>query len=392
MTGKITNAFVKRLPTPDKGNKRYPDDEVQGFGVVVTAAGKRSFFLRYWTKTGVRKLYTIGGFPEWTAKTARAEALRIKRDVDLGGDPLAEVNAQRSAPTVNELLDRYAAEYLAVGTTRLRPATQRQYINAIKNHVRPDLGKIKVAEVEYRHIDALHQKVSKTAPINANRVVAVLSKVFGVAIRWHIIDRNPCLGVNRNPEVKRKRHLDRDELERLDAALATEKDQQGANILRLMLLTGCRKGEAMSALWEDIDLDNGIWIKPGSTTKQKTEHRAPISEPAVALLRQLDQGTEYVFPARTTTGHRVALNKTWIRLQAATGLQDVKMHDLRHTYASVLASAGLSLPIIGALLGHSQPQTTARYAHLMDDTLRAATEKAGAILSGNNVVKIRGAS
>ena len=394
MADQLTDQLIKRLPTPDKGNKRHPDRDVPGFGILVTAAGRRSFFLRYWTKGGVRKLYTIGGFPAWSAKAARAEALRIKRDVDQGGDPLADVQAQRSAPTVNELLDRYEREYLSEASTRLRPASKAQYRNLIGNHVRPHLGRLKVADVEYQHVDAMHQRVTEKSPMAANRALAVASKVFNLAIRWKMTDRNPCRGVERNQEVKRKRYLKPDELSRLNAALAADPDGQGANVMRLMLLTGCRKAEAMSARWDQLDLDGGIWTKPGSATKQKLEHRAPLSRPAIALLRELERNaaSEWVFPANTATGHRVAMNKTWARLRAATGLQDVNMHDLRHTYASTLASAGLSLPIIGALLGHTQPQTTARYAHLMDDPLREATEKAGAILSGDNVVPMRGAS
>lgn len=389
MTDQLTDQMIKKLPIPEKGQKRYLDARAKGFGLRVTAKGSKAFFVRYWTNTGQRRLFTIGSFPTWTTKAARAEAQRLIREVDLGGDPLGEYQETRAAPTVNELLDRYAADYLADGTTRLRQGTQRQYINVIENHIQPSLGKMKVADVAYQHVDAMHQKISKTAPINANRTLAVLSKVFGVAIRWQIIDRNPCIGVEKNPEVKRKRYLDREELERLNQALATETDQQGANILRLMLLTGCRKGEAMSARWEQLDLYNGLWIKAGSETKQKTEHRAPLSEPAITLLRQIDEVGKYVFPANSATGHRVALNKTWARIQADADLQDVNMHDLRHTYASVLVSAGLSLPVIGALLGHSQPQTTARYAHLQDDPLRKATEQAGAILGGDNVVRLR---
>jgi integrase len=389
MADQLTDQMIKKMPVPEKGSKRYPDSQAKGFGVRITSTGAVAFFVRYWTKAGQRKLYTIGAFPAWTTKAARAEALRLMRDVDQGGDPLGEYQEVRAAPTVGDLLDRYAREYLSETSTRLRPASKKQYLNLVANHIRPNLGKLKVADVEYSHVDAMHQKITNTAPTTANRALAVASKIFSLGIQWKMIDRNPCQGVQRNQETKRKRYLVKDELARLNEVLATDPDGQGANILRLMLLTGCRKGEAMAARWADFDLDSGIWTKPGSTTKQKTEHRAPISAPAIALLRSLDAAGEFVFPAHTKEGHRVAMNKTWERIRDAASFPDVNMHDLRHTYASVLVSAGLSLPVVGALLGHSQPTTTARYAHLQDDPLRAATEQAGAILGGDNVVRLR---
>ena len=144
--------------------------------------------------------------------------------------------------------------------------------------------------------------------------------------------------------------------------------------------------------WDQLDLEAGVWTKPGSMTKQKTEHRVPLSAPArqllVALREATDEGAEYVFPGPGATGHRVALKNNWAAICKAARISDARMHDLRHTYASVLASAGLSLPVIGALLGHSQPATTARYSHLFDDPLRAATERAGAIVTGSKSAEV----
>jgi integrase len=160
--------------------------------------------------------------------------------------------------------------------------------------------------------------------------------------------------------------------------------QQAANIFRLLLLTGARRGEVLSAKWADLDLAAGVWVKPGATTKQKTLHRVPLSAPARQLLADLHRGrgrSEYVFPGRLS-GHRVELKGNWAAIRKATKLNDLHIHDLRHSYASQLVSAGFSLPSIGALLGHTQPATTHRYAHLQDDPLRAATERVGAIIAG----------
>jgi integrase len=243
---------------------------------------------------------------------------------------------------------------------------------------------LKVAEVTFSDVDDLHRKITKRgATYHANRVLALLSKMFNLSIRWGWRTDNPAKGIERNQEQKRNRYLSADELVRLTVALAEHHDQQAANIIRLLLLTGARRGEVQAARWEQFDLKAGIRVKPGSTTKQKTEHRVPLSAPARQLLRELWENAsldaEYVFPGRSD-GHRIEIKADWAALCKAAGITGARIHDLRHTYASLLASAGLSLPIIGALLGHTQPATTARYAHLLDDPLKQATERVGAIL------------
>ena len=174
-------------------------------------------------------------------------------------------------------------------------------------------------------------------------------------------------------------------MSRLSAALAELADQSAANAVRLLLLTGARRGELLAAKWADVDLEASVWIKPASTTKQAALHRVPLSAAAVQLLTgmqaQAGDDAEWIFPARGG-GHRPHINEAWIRVRKVAKLPGVRLHDLRHTYASVLVSAGLSLPVIGSLLGHSTPVTTHRYAHLTDDPLRAATERASAIITG----------
>ena len=190
-------------------------------------------------------------------------------------------------------------------------------------------------------------------------------------------------------------------MRRLTEALANHSSRDAANAVRLLLLTGARRGEVLSATWHQFDLAVGVWTKPSSHTKQKREHRVPLSASARQLLADMRTDAErrgetspYLFPARTGDAPIGDIKKSWIALCKAAGINGVRLHDLRHTYASVLASAGQSLPVIGALLGHTQPSTTARYAHLFDDPLRAATERVGAIVSGDvgtsaDVLRIR---
>jgi integrase len=210
--------------------------------------------------------------------------------------------------------------------------------------------------------------------------------MFSLSIRWKMRVDNPAKGIERNAEHKRKRYLTPVELERLMKALDRLEDQQAADIFRLCLLTGARVGEVMAARWDDIKLAAGTWSKPGSTTKQKTDHIVPLSAPVKQLLARLRQRTSspWVFPADSAPGHRVAVQKSWLALCKNAGITSVRTHDLRHSFASHLVSHGASLPLIGALLGHSNPITTHRYAHLFDDPQRAAVERVGKLIAGSN--------
>jgi len=377
-----------KLPVPAKGNRIYYDGEdgVPGFGVRVTANGHRAFVLTYWTK-GRQRRHTIGAVPNWTVGAARIEARRLKRLIDEGGDPLADIEAEREAPTVADLIDRFVEEYLP----RNRPWTIAGYTALLERYVRPHFGNhAKVADVRFEHIDALHRKITRAgSPYSANRCVAVLSKMFSLAVRWRMTDSNPVKGIERNPETKRKRYLSGDELTKLTAALAAHPDPDIANIFRLLLLTGARRGEVLTIRWGDVDLTEGIWSKPGATTKQKTDHTVTLSAPCRQLLSEIRERQtakkkvlpEYVFPGAGSTGHVVSVKKSWKALCKAADITGLRIHDLRHSFASQLASGGASLPLIGSLLGHSQPSTTARYAHLFIDPQKAAVEKVAAIYS-----------
>ena len=392
MAQRLTDKAVKVLPAPERGNTIAYDIEVKGFGIRITAAGARAFVLNYRRKAdGLERRYTIGSFPDWSTIAAREEAKRLKREVDSGGDPVGEHLANRTAPTVADLCQRFDEEHIA----KQRQHTQTEYRAIVRNSILPALGKMKVTAVEFEHVERLHAEVTKRAPILANRTLAVTAKMFTLAIKWKLRTDHPCKGVERNREHDRKRYLRPDELARLTSALAEDPNQQAADVFRLLLLTGARKGEALSATWDQFDLVVGVWTKPHALTKQKSEHRIPLSAPARQLLARLhkqNEGSPWVFPGRRGQ-HREDTKYAWARICKAAGITGLRIHDLRHSYASTLAGAGFSLPTIGALLGHSMPSTTARYAHLMDDPLRQATERAGAIISGQpsgEIVPLKG--
>jgi integrase len=379
---RLTDAGIKRLSVPLSGNVITWDLAVGGLGVRVTAADHRAFVLDYYTRTGKRRRYTIGSFPDWSVTGAREEARRLKRLIDAGSDPLGEIEAERGAAIVNDLIERFLDEHVS----RKRPHTAYDYRVIVERHVRPALGRMKVAEVAWADVDALHRKITKAGrPVQANRVVSVISKMFALAIRWRMRTDNPAKGIERNGEQKRKRYPTPAELERLTEALDRLEDRQAADIFRLCLLTGCRVGEAMAARWDQID--RGTWTKPGSTTKQRTDHCVPLNAPVRELLADIRRRTNspvWIFPAVSAPGHRVAVQKSWLAACKAAKITGLRIHDLRHGFASQLASSGASLPLIGSLLGHSNPVTTHRYAHLFDDPQRAAVERVGAIISNGS--------
>lgn len=378
---RLTDRVIQKLPAPARGNKVTYDTETKGFGARVTAAGGRAFILNYRRKAdGRERRFTIGSFPDWSTTAAREEAKRLKRNIDGGADPIGELVDGRAAPTVADLCARFLQDYVP----RKRASTQRDYRQQIAVDIIPAIGRLKVAAVSFSDVDTLHRRISARAPTHANRVLALVSRLFSLAVRWGMRSDNPVRGIERNAETKRHRYLTGAELERLTAALAKLRDQGAANAVRLLLLTGARRGELLAAKWADIDLIGGVWVKPGATTKQGTLHRVPLSKAAGTLLASMKEQatTEWLFPTPRGGRHRTDIYDAWKALRKAADIPDVRTHDLRHTYASVLASSGLSLPIIGQLLGHTTAQTTLRYSHLLDDPLRVATEHASAVLTG----------
>ena len=220
----------------------------------------------------------------------------------------------------------------------------------IRLYVLPALKHCKVAEVRFADIDGLHRQITKKgATVAANRVIALVSKMFNLAIRWGWRTDNPAMGVERNVENKRTRYLTGDELACLTAALAQHEDQQAANIIRMLLLSGARRGEVLGAHWDQFDLTEGIWTKPGSTTKRKTEHCIPLSAPLRQLLAELraeqkNQGRalDFVFPGEGKSGHRFTVAKNWRAICKAADLRGLRLHDLRHNSESrIIPSAAV---------------------------------------------------
>lgn len=377
MAARITDKLARGLVPPAKGNRIIYDADIKGFGVRITAAGAKSFVLNYYANRRERR-YTIGSYPEWSVQAARSQAAELKRSIDRGSDPLETRQESRAAPTVAELFRRYEAEHLP----RKAPRSAADDRSMWKIIILPELGNRKVAAISHDDCDRLHRETARDRPIRANRVIEVLRKAMNLAIRWGWRPDNPASGVHRSAEEPRERYLSQDEVSRLKKALSGHPERISASAIRLMLLTGCRRNEALAARWEEFDLAAGVWTKPSAHTKQRKVHRAPLSDPAIDLLREWKTTAtgEFLFPGKN--GQPLTdVKRTWETVRRKAELPGVRLHDLRHTQASFLASNGESLHTIGKILGHTQPRTTARYAHLVDDALRKAVNRAAASMS-----------
>ncbi|MEJ1996030.1 MAG: tyrosine-type recombinase/integrase [Limibacillus sp.] len=379
MRKKINTKLIRSIKAPRRASIFICDPEFIGFGLRVSASGVRSFVLRY-SLHGRERLYTIGHHPTWSAAAARKEASRLRRMVDVGKDPLTERNAPLKDRLFSDLADRYIKEHLP----RKRPGSQKNDLSMLRKHLLPHFKNRCLRELSHQEFETLHATLSRTRPVTANRVLSLASKMFQLGRKWGWVDENPLSMVERNPEIARDRYLTEKQLQTLVTVLSTWPDKPSSHALLLLLLTGARRGEVLSARWKEFDLSAGIWQKPANSTKQRRSHRVPLSDHAKHILRKMEKEkgsvNEFLFPGLGATGHLVELKKQWRKILKAAELENLRIHDLRHCFASLLASQGCSLPIIGSLLGHTQTQTTARYAHLLDESLRTAANLAGAKL------------
>ena len=374
MAEKITDALTRKATSQGKAQLIIWDDAIKGFGIRITKSGAKSFILNYRTGQKSRRI-TIGSYPDWKVAAAREKAKELKRAVDLGEDPMGERAELRAAPTVKVLWEKYRDEHLIQKTEMSR----RDEVSMWEKIILPKFGKERLEVLTHDRVQKFHTEITQKrgTPTRANRVIASFRKAYNLAIRWGWVIQNPAASISLNAEVKRQRYLTQDELIRVFDILNDHHEKVSANAIKLLILTGARRGEVLKATWDMFDLEQGVWTKPSSHTKQKREHRVPLSSEANELLKEIRKTTnsEFVFPSRIAGQPIQDVKKTWASICAKLGLKDVRIHDLRHSFASLLVSGGSSLPLIGAMLGHTQVSTTARYAHLYDAPLRAAAEQ-----------------
>lgn len=374
------------------------DSELKGFGIKIAKGGRKSYVCKYRTGNGRKaptRRMTIGahGSP-WTVDQARSEARKILGRAANGGDPAKEKQEEKKQITVAQLCDLYMEN----GVGMKKASTVATDRGRIERHIKPLLGRKKVRDVTRADVKRFLQDMAggKTSVDmktglrgraivtggkgTATRTVGLLGGIFSYAFDCGLIELNPVHGVKRYADRRGQRYLSQQELAALGKALADGEERdlnpQALAILKLLVLTGARKGEIETLRWDAVDFDAGYLRLADSKTGQKA---FPLNAGALEILSKIPRldGSPYVFPAHRSERHYEGTPKVWRIIRSMAGLDDVRMHDLRHSFASIAVSGGASLPIIGALLGHADSATTQRYAHLHDDPLKAAAEAVG---------------
>lgn len=366
---RITDKLIREMPAPKEGQKIERDNLVTGFGVRKTATGHTAFIFSY-TSRGRDRRMTIGQYPAWSVVAARQTAAKLRLRVDAGDDPLEEQQVARAEYTLAQLWERYEKLVLP----RKAESTQKDERSLWMRLILPKLGRRRLSHIRPGDMDAFHLAISATTPVQANRCIASIRHAFNMAIRWELATFNPVTGIKKNSERPRQRYLDDLERARFVAALDAREDTPSVLALHFLLLTGARRGEVLKARWEQIDFVQEAWIKPSAHTKQRRLHRVPLSNAAMGVLRRARalSDCEYIFPGKSGEA-LTEIRKTFTAVCREASISGLRIHDLRHSFASALVSRGASLPIIGGLLGHTQVSTTARYSHLADEAMRRAT-------------------
>jgi integrase len=404
---KLTRQPLANLKPRPKPYIEY-DSELVGFGVAVYPSGVKSWVCEYRPHGGGRgvakKRVTLGKTSQLTPDQARKAAADMLAAVRLGGDPAQEKVERRASVTVNELIDLFDAQYVG---PMLKPGTAVGYRIALEE-LRRAHGALKATALNRAHVATLHFRMA-ARPYAANRAVAVWSKAFAWAADAGLIPEghNPVRGVKKYREQGRERYLTSEELARLGDTLRegetiglpysvdetklkakhaaktehrrVKLDRHATAALRLLILTGARLREILHARWEQVDIERGLIFLADSKTGKKPLY---LSAPAQEVLAELTriEGNPHVIAGAKDGAPRSDLKKPWAAVSRAAGLEGVRIHDLRHSFASFGAGASLGLPILGKLLGHSQPATTARYAHLDANPMRRAVEQIGATI------------
>jgi integrase len=386
------------------------DSETKGLALRVFGGGTRTFVLKY-RIDGRERQYKIGNFPTWSVDAARTEAKELRKLIDQGRDPAGEKRERREAPTIQDLVDRYCREHLPQKRSKLRGldymAKRAQYRETAElktlNEIATRLGQhTKVADVHGGDIQAMHRGFTKDhGPVLANRALGFCSRMFALSLMpvagenrpWRNAEQgNPCRGIPRNREEPRERFFSAEEMTRIAAALdaygADARSDSSVDCIKLIAISGCRPQEARLARWEGF-AEIGFWTRPSSHMKTNKTLRLPLSPPAIELIERLRKrrkpGQEWVFPGQRKGQPLQTVEHLWKFVRQHAGLgKDARVYTLRHSFASIGAGAGMSLSIIGKLLGHVNHATTARYAHLSTDPLREATTRIGAVIDAAN--------
>jgi integrase len=386
---RISQSTVAELSSSEKPYIQW-DSDIPGFGVRVMPTGLKTYILMYVSPVNGKQCKPkIGRANVMKAQAARQIAAEWYNDVTQGFDPqleksirIEEQRLEENAMTVEQLCDKYLEEHALPYKS---PQAAAEDEGKIARYILPAFGRKKAKEVLRSDVTTLFSKVSKRHPVAANRLIALIRKIFNFAIENQIPDLidNPATHVKKNTEDPRDVYLNPDEINQVLGEIMKVENHTTRDFMLLCMVTGCRMAEAASAEWGHINMEEGVWRKPSSHTKQKRVHRLLLSPAALEILQGRLRTSQFVFPGTGASGHIDAKGhkKQWARIRVAIGRPEVRFYDAaRHSFASLLQAKGANLQMIGKFLGHTQLATTQRYAHLYDDDMRDMTEKVGEII------------
>jgi integrase len=376
---KLTKRLVDSIKSPSKGEKEVlvHDALIRGFALRLRPGSQNKSFIVHYRIGGRRgrlRKVTIGPYGIFTVEQAREQARQILAMAKRGEDPAEFKASRRTDPTMNDLWERYLHDY---AEPRKKAGSIREDVSIWTNHISPAMANLLVADVSRSDVAKLHSKMHKT-PTHANRARALLSKMMNLAEDWRLREdnSNPCKHIKPYKEKKRERYMTGEEYLKLGQALVEMEEQRellqsAAAAIRVLALTGCRLNEIIRLKWVHIDDDAGLIRLPDSKTGAKQIY---LTKEIIKILETIEpSSSEWVFPG-TKEENPVTLYSVWPRLMKRAGIKNLRIHDLRHSHASIGVAEGYSLPVLGKLLGHSQMTTTERYAHLSDNPLREAAK------------------
>jgi len=381
----LTPSFVENPPACPGGRYKvdYFDTQLPGFMLEVRSTGKCTYYQRYRDKFGRIKQSRIGPTDAVSLEDARSRARQIRSQTVMGFDPRAEVERSRSMPTFGQFVRE---QYLPFVKVHKRSWDQDKKM--INNRLMPVWGRLRISEIQREHVQAFQSDFLQggSKPASVNRYMALVKYIFNLAERWEVIDKNPARHVAQlSADNNRERYLSEEETERLLEALNSCVSRVVPDIIELLIVTGARKSEVVNLPWSEVDMERGVWTIPSDRNKSKVRKVIPLSQSALRVLRKREcNGSPYVFPNPKTGKPLRHFHGTWDRIRTKAGIPDVRIHDLRHNFASLLINSGRSLYEVQKLLGHSQLSTTQRYAHLTQDTLKDATEMVSERINGES--------
>ncbi len=400
---RITKRSVDALACPPgKDRKVLWDDDLAGFGVVVFPSGSKSYVVQY-RQNGISRRSNLGKHGRLTPDEARSEAKKLLGAVETGVDPIANKKAARGVMTLRDAAALYLERHV---DAKKKIRTAAEYRRLLEQDILPKLGGKRLVDIQRASVISLHLDISKEKPVTANRAMAVLSALWSWAAKLEMVSaaENPVRGLDKNREQGRERFLTDVEFERLGAAiheaetvgLPMEIDVENPNAkhaqrpgtrrapldpfaaaaIRLLILTGARLREVLHLRWSDVDLGRSLLFLPDSKTGKKA---VPLSTHAIKVIKAVPRiaDTEYVIAGGKVGRPRSDLKRPWAAIRKAAKLQDVRIHDWRHSFASIAVGENMGLPVVGKLLGHANQATTQRYAHLDSNPLKKAADVIG---------------